>query len=391
MAPLLGEWSQRAGIQPARFTIDELKAGLAAAILPWVVSRALVWAGTEFGARFIPSAGEELVSGLRPRPALQPFIHWDADAYASIARYWYLPAPTGEHAPVYRVALFPLYPALVRLAGGSDWVMLLIPNVCFFAAMALMFAIARRRFGQDRALLALWLIALGPGAMFFSYPYAESLFLFLCVAAFAFMESGAWLLAGLVGLGAAVTRVPGVVLAAALWAEGAVQVRRRAILAVAGVLPLVGLAAVSLLDWRQMGDPLGFLHAQALWIGPPRNPLFLVGSFPKAVAAGDPFNPEAIGVPVLVVFAIAAAWVVYRMPVAYGVFAALQILVIARQGLYLHYFINSTRYLAVVFPCYFAFATLLRPRRSLQIGWLLISAAAMIANSALYGSWRYIG
>ena len=63
----------------------------------------------------------------------------------------------------------------------------------------------------------------------------------------------------------------------------------------------------------------------------------------------------------------------------------------ARQGLYLHYFISVPRYVAVIFPCYFAFATLLAPRRNLQVTWLLVSASAMVVNAALYGAWRFLG
>jgi hypothetical protein len=148
---------------------------------------------------------------------------------------------------------------------------------------------------------------------------------------------------------------------------------------------------VSLVQWVQMGDPLGYVHARAFWIGPNRNPLYLVGSFPKAVIEGDPFNPEAIGVPVLVVFAIGAVWVALRMPAAYGAFALTQVLVAFDQGLYLHIFSLVPRVVSVIFPCYFAFATLLQPRRNLQFAWLLVSASAMVLLSAMYGAWRFIG
>jgi hypothetical protein len=150
------------------------------------------------------------------------------------------------------------------------------------------------------------------------------------------------------------------------------------------------LVTVSLIDWIQIGDPLAFV-SHAYWVGPDRNPLYLVGSFPKAVIEGDPFNPEAIGVPVLILFAIGAVWVALRMPAAYGAFAVTQVLLAARQGLFLHFFISVPRYVMVIFPCYFAFATLLAPRRSLQVTWILVSAASLFVNAALYGAWRFLG
>jgi hypothetical protein len=67
------------------------------------------------------------------------------------------------------------------------------------------------------------------------------------------------------------------------------------------------------------------------------------------------------------------------------------VLLAGRQGLFLHFFISVPRYVAVIFPCYFAFATLLGRRRNLQLTWLLISATSMVVNAALYGAWRFLG
>jgi hypothetical protein len=380
-----GEWI----IHPAPIPRALLVDGLKAAIAPFLVSRLLVWAATWFGARNIPPT-PGMYSNLGAPPILSPFFHWDADAYGYIAHHGYFLGAGGVTAMDLRVAWFPGYPLLIHLLGGSDWAMFLIPNVSFFAALALLYVVAFARMDSDRARLTLWLLALGPAAMFYSYPYPESLFLLLSVGAFVLMESGHWLLAGLVGMGAAVTRVPGVLVSAALGAEFALGNRRRVILG-AMLLPVVGLAAVSLTDWIQMGDPLGFVHAHAYWVGPDRNPLYLVGSFPKAVIEGDPFNPEAIGVPVFLIFALGAVWVALRLPASYGAFAVTQILLAGRQGLYLHFFISVPRYVAVIFPCYFAFATLLGRRRNLQITWLLLSATSMVVNAALYGAWRFLG
>ena len=79
------------------------------------------------------------------------------------------------------------------------------------------------------------------------------------------------------------------------------------------------------------------------------------------------------------------------MPAAYGVFALTQILVAADQGLYLHMFSLVPRVVSVIFPCYFAFATFLAPRRNFTLAWLLLSASAMVVNSIQYGGWRFIG
>jgi hypothetical protein len=349
----------------------------------------MVWLGTELGAHYFQRPTTRLNFGISPRPALDPFFRWDAEYYAALARYGYGATAPGLPPPSLRVA-FPLYPLLARAAGGSDLALLLLPNLCFLVALALLFVVARRHLDADRARLAVWLLALGPSAMFFSYPYSESLFLLLTLGAFLLMESDHWLMAGVAGAAAGATRVPGVLLSIALGAEFGAGNRRRAVVA-AAVLPLIGLAAVSALDWFTMGDPLGFVKAQAVWVGPPRGLQHLLGSFPKAVLDGDPFRPEAIGIPIFVAFALAAVWVAVRMPTPYGALAVTSVLLAGREGWYLNYFISVPRYVAVVFPCYFAFASLLASRRSLQLSWLSVSGSLLVVYSALYGSWRLIG
>lgn len=343
---------------------------------------------TGFGARNL-QAPAGLYSNLYPPSAISPFFRWDADAYGYIAHHGYTLGPGGAAAAAIRVAWFPFYPFLVHLAGGSDWAMIIIPNVSFYVALALLYVVGIRHMDASRARLSLWLVSLGPAAMFFSFPYTESVFLLLTVGAFALMESGHWLLAGVGGFAAAMTRAPGVLVAAALGAEGVLGRRRAAIVAI--LLPVAGLLTVSLIQWVQMGDPLGYLHARSIWIGPARNPLYLVGSFPKAVIEGDPFNSEAIGVPVLLIFGAGAVWVALRMPASYGVLAITQVLLAAQQGLYLHIFSLVPRTVSVIFPCYFAFATWLAPRRNLQLTWLLISASILVVNSIMIGGWRFIG
>src|SRR5712692_1863566 len=384
----LRRWARQAVIRPEPIPREHFVNGLKAAVAPFLVSRFLVMVATVFGARNL-QAPAGLYSNTYPPPALSPFFHWDIDAYAYIANHGYALGAGGVVAEHIRVAWFPFYPLLIHLAGGSVWAMILIPNVCFFASLALLYVVGVRRMDVDRARLALWLISLGPAAMFFSYPYTESVFLLVTVGAFVLMESGHWFLAGLGGLARAMTRAPGVLFAAALAAEGVLGRRRAAI--VAAVLPVAGLLTVSVIQWVQMGDPLGYVHARSFWIGPERNPLYLVGSFPKAVIEGDPFNPEAIGVPVLLVFAVGAAWVTRRMPIGYGAFAITQVIVATDQGLYLHIFSLVPRVVSVIFPCYFAFATWLVPRRNLQLAWLLISASAMVVLAVMYGGWRFIG
>jgi hypothetical protein len=135
-------------------TRADLINGLIAVISPWLVSRVLVVIGTELGARYflLPSGGYGGV------PVLEPFYRWDAIWYRLLVHYGYAASTSGVAPSSYRVAFFPLYPLIARALGGSDWIMLLIPNLCFLAALALLHALARRRLDTERAHLVVWLL-----------------------------------------------------------------------------------------------------------------------------------------------------------------------------------------------------------------------------------------
>lgn len=368
-----------------------LRAAALASLVPFLVSRALVWMGTELGARLLTQVHILPAFPAVAGGALAPFFHADAWYYAALMRYGYGPGPGSIPTPAYRAEFFPLYPYLAKAVGGTELGLLVIANVAFLAALAATYLVARKWLDHDRAQLALWLIALGPAAMFFSYPYSESLFLALSVLCFFLLDGQRWLLAGLVGAAAAMTRGAGVLLSLAFAGEFLRGAPRR-VTALGALLPIGGLIAVGWVDQVQMGDPLGFLHAGALWVPPqPRNPLFPIGVIGKAVLAADPFRPEALALPMLLGFAAAAIWVARRMPLSYGIYAIAMVLLAVRTGWYVHSFVSVARYLAVIFPCYFAFATLLQSRRTLQLAWLLISASILLTYSALYGSGRFIG
>jgi hypothetical protein len=384
---------RRSASATARFESEPPRVALAAAlravILPFLVSRALVWVGAELGYRLVVPAKTGLDGGYTR--ALLPFIRWDGHYYADIARHWYGPGPAGSSEQLVRVAFFPLYPLLVRLAGGSDWALVLLPNLFFLGALVVVYLVARRYLEAGHAELAIWVLAFGPAAMFFSFPYSESLYLLLTAGSFLLLEAGLWLPAAVLGGASAMTRVSGVLMSLAFWSE-AIRPRARGWrLLLAGLLPVAGLAAVAAVDWTQFGDPFAFAKAQSTWVSPHRNPLYPVGTIGTAILSGDPFRPEAIGLPVLVLFAVATVWVLRTMPLGYGAYSAALILLGLRQALFQGSFFSVPRYIVAAFPCYFAFAVFLAPRRNLLLAWLTLSALVLVIFSALYASWRFIG
>src|SRR5690349_15116088 len=94
-----------------------------------------------------------------------------------------------------------------RVAG------LVIANVAALGAFGAVRALAERETGNRRtARLALLLVAFAPLAFGFAMGYTESLFLCLCVCAFAAMRRRSWLVAGGLATLATLTRLTGVLL-----------------------------------------------------------------------------------------------------------------------------------------------------------------------------------
>lgn len=351
---------------------------LAAAALPFAVSRALVWLGTEAGA-FISQGG------VNPRTQPGDFFHWDALRYQAIWLHGYHDTVTA--------AFFPLFPYLVRGLGsvvGEPVAALLIPNLAFGIALALFHAEAASVFDRRRAGLATWALALWPWSVFFSYPYTESLFLLLTVGAFRLVGHRRWLLAGLAGALAAATRFPGILLAFAFGAEAWAN-RRLVGPLLAAVLTPLGLILFALLLWHDLRDPLAFWHGQETFVGPPRNPLFPVGEVVDMFRQQNPFKAESLGLPVLAAFAAAAVWVWRRLPLRYGAYTAVTVALFAYQGYHLRQYHSVPRYLLADFACFFAFGAFLARHDRWQIPWTALSAMLMTVEAALYGSGHFIG
>jgi hypothetical protein len=206
-------------------------------------------------------------------------LMWDAAYYATIARdsYSFDPAsPAGAN-----VAFAPLFPFLVSLLSGAlrwitfgwDWgngefgaiivAGMLISNVSFFVALALLVKWLRPRLGNGGAALVALALASLPTAFFFSAIYTESLFLALVLGAFLVARSEwrwKWLCVGLLGLLAALTRFAGIILLPALAIDYLAQTgwrwrKVRPDMLWLGLVPAGVLLYLGFLWWR-FGDPL---------------------------------------------------------------------------------------------------------------------------------------
>ncbi|MBE7531744.1 MAG: hypothetical protein HND44_06860 [Chloroflexi bacterium] len=218
---------------------------------------------------------------------------WDTGFYVSIAEegYFY------EGVPLPSVAFFPLYPLMMRalaaVVGDAVVAGILISNGALLLATILFYRLVAESWDEVVADRAIWYWLIFPAAFFGTAAYSESLFLLCAIGSLYAARRGYWEVAALLGIGAALTRVVGVIIAPVLLLEWWRQWRERgegvrpspfAVLAALAV-PLGTLAYMAYL-WRAFGDPLAFVHGAAAWARQPQSPLVTIGDLLKTPAGG---------------------------------------------------------------------------------------------------------
>ncbi|CAA9568246.1 MAG: Predicted integral membrane protein [uncultured Thermomicrobiales bacterium] len=143
----------------------------------------------------------------------EPFRHWDGTWYRLVAVEGYAEGGAAK------AAFWPLYPWLMEFGAGitglaPETVGYLISNVAFLGALIVLYRLIGMDFNAEIARRTLWVLALFPTAFFFTAVYTESLFLLLASAALLGARRGEWLVAGILGLFAALTRSSGFMLLA---------------------------------------------------------------------------------------------------------------------------------------------------------------------------------
>jgi Gpi18-like mannosyltransferase len=294
---------------------------------------------------------------LRPELVRSAMIG-DAWWYRSVSVNGYdLPSTTGRTMANW--AFFPLYPVVVRMApitGEFALDGMIVSNAAFLGALLLATVVARG-FGAtdgDAERVVVYL-AFFPTSYFCSLPMSESLFLLLSLAAFAGALHERWLLAGLFGGLAALTRVPGILLLPALlllaWER---RPRSWAPLLWLGLIPAADAAFMIYLRQRT-GDPLAFLHAQTNWgraVGAFWQPLLRY--LTNWQTMGEPWNLLALNFVIAILLGVAGVALLWRRHWSLGFYALASVLLPLSDGSLQ----SVARYAVVVFPLFLWLSTL---------------------------------
>ncbi len=116
---------------------------------------------------------------------------WDSEHFIYLSE-------EGYHAGEPSIAHFPLWPLCIRtgaplFAGNHFHSALVLANLLSLLALVALHHLIRVREGEGRASAALLVLIAFPGALFYLFPYSESLFLFLAVLFFLLSDRQIWL------------------------------------------------------------------------------------------------------------------------------------------------------------------------------------------------------
>ena len=302
------------------------------------------------------------------------WARWDSVHFLRIAEHGYSTA---------EVAFYPLYPALVALIGRVFFGHYVLAGIVVSLAAALgsfllLERIAAERLGLDGARRAVLYLALFPTALFLQAVYSESLFLFLCLGAFAFAERARFPEAGALAGLAVLTRPTGLALLPPL-----ALLARRHWWQLATALPIVAMYPIVL--WQQIGDPWAFAHAEGTWhrhlsaagpFGGIWNALRAGWAGARQLASGSnahvywtavapsdsaPLRTAALNLELLaflVLFIVLAAIAWRRFGVPYGLFAALSLAIPLSVPSARWPLLSLPRFGLTIFPLFLALAWL---------------------------------
>jgi len=339
----------------------DLRAELAPAAELFVWSRAVVWGVAALALAWFPARhGAAYGTGL--------WVRWDSGWFLRIARHGY-----GADPPA-TPAFFPLYPGVMALLGralGGRYALagLVVALGSCLVAFELLWRLAARHLGAEGAFRTVLYLALFPTALFLQAVYSESLYLALALAAFALAEARRWPWAAVAAALALLTRSSGVAVVAGIGVLAWPNIKALAWVAGAAVA-LFALFPLTLL--LQTKNAWAFLHTEAQWnrhlspagpFGGIWDALSGLGSTPQSTSSSHALAVDLESLCFLVLFLALLPFVWRRLGPAYGVFAAVSVLLPLSFPADDFPLLSFPRFGVVIFPFFLVLANLgRRPR-----------------------------
>lgn len=199
----------------------------------------------------------------------QSILQWDAVHYNSIKNDFYGENPAVDEA---LFAFFPGFPLFWKLTGLTGIGIALANTLLYSAALWLMISALASKIGRRQRMLLFALCLVLPHSIFFSIPYAESLFLFVFALGFwGLMNNKYWLFAlgmFLMGTTRSALNILGIAILCSEFLFFAFRRRPRESLRYIGLFlgpPLLGTITAVLIQASISGSPFSFIYAQKHW------------------------------------------------------------------------------------------------------------------------------
>jgi len=354
-----------------------------------------------------------------------PAVRWDAIWYLHLARH-------GYHT-LQDTGFFPLYPLLIRVASwplrSTVVAGIGVSMVATLIGLVIVHRLTELEVGSRPAATSVKLLAFAPFAFYLSAVYTEGVFLALSAGTFYAARKGRWALAGILGGLASMSRVTGVVLIAPVLLlylygprEGLaganplpVRARGRAA-ALASLAPRYALRAQLLWSLlipaglaafcaytalRGFGFTATFRAQHTFWQHQFKGPL--TGAWDGLVAAWHELkallegntaatyrSPAILQLGVLVASVLALIGVFRRLPIAYGTYVLLGLLVPLSSPTAGDPLRGLDRYASMMFPLFMwagAWASGTRRARPL----LIISGVLLAGFTIQFVTWHIVG
>jgi hypothetical protein len=399
----------------------------------WIIHWLLVQIPATYALRFgIPNDPPSPPYGEMPPPLtglahwiVEPLRNWDGLWYRLIALEGYAGGTQSAKA-----AFWPLLPGTMR--GGNivtgwtvDSVGYLVANLAFLGALLVIYRLIILDYGDvATARRAIWALALFPTALFFSAVYTESLFLLLTVGALYLWRRDMLWLAGLVSVGAALSRSGGVFLIlpflALLWDRHRRDWGGYWPGIIPAFFPALGPAIFATILYREQGNWNAFIDVQQQWNRYSATPwetlrcalvsCHALGGEPDGISwswwtdlrqqpawatitsmewRNDVANSDVLELVVTVLFLVLALVGLKILPFYLTVWALPGLLIPLLQPSEVHALMSMPRFVLVLFPLFIVLGKLIQPA-VIRIPWYIISVTLLVLLTAQFTLWYWV-
>lgn len=229
-----------------------------------------MWLGAVFALLTFPPNGNVLALH-RDDPHIIHDLGYLTDVWARWDSYWFIRiAHHGYDVAAGAPAFYPLYPALVAIAGricGGHYVLggLIVSLAATAGTFVLLLKLATQLVGDDAGRRTVLYLAVFPMSLFLQAVYSESVFLLAAIAAFYAAERRQFVMAGVLCGLSLLARPTGVAVLVGVLLLAWRSPRRIRDLTATFVPAVLLFLLFPLTLWIERGQPFVFLHVERLW------------------------------------------------------------------------------------------------------------------------------